>query len=414
VPTSFPSSSQKHVLLLSPFFFPELISTGRYNSCLAESLVSSGVTLDVVTSHPLFPTWKIHPSDATLPGMRIHRGGRWLSYPHSPLLRRALLETWFCIHTLTFWVSFYLISRLRRRPRQSLVVVAVFPPSLFFALLSYILPTSLPRVGIFHDLQGVYADNGSGPIHRLIGWLIKSVEHRAFNACDWLVFLSNSMMSRAITAYDLDPNCCTVSHPFVTLSKQLADSSVIDLAFNDSQFNVVYSGALGDKQEPDLLLAFFGALQKQAPFIRCHIFSAGPHFLRLEQEAARLQVSLHDLVPARELATLYHRSTVQIIPQAFGTSDGSLPSKLPNLLAAGVPIFVICEPGSEVGTLVESFDAGAVSTSWDTDILVDVFMNAWPHLISESHSQRRARLKQPLADMFSIDSVVHHITKHFN
>jgi hypothetical protein len=413
VPYSAPSPGEKHVLLFSPFFYPELISTGRYNSYLAESLVSCGVTLDVVASHPLFPTWKIHPSDALLPGMRIHRGGRWLTYPNSPLLRRALLEFWFCFHTLKFWILFLSKKRLRRLPRQSLVVVPVFPPSLFFALLSYLLPSSLPRVGLVHDLQGVYADNG-GTIHRLIGRLIKSVEHRAFHACDCLVFLSNSMMSRAISAYDLDPTRCSVSHPFITLSKALSDSPLIDLAFNDSQHNVVYSGALGDKQQPDLLLSFFGALQQRAPFIRCHIFSAGPHLKRLEQDAARLNVALHDLVPSCDLATLYERSSVQVIPQAFGTADGSLPSKLPNLLAAGVPVFVICEHGSEVGTLIQSLDAGAISTSWDIDTLVDTFMTAWPLLISESHDHRRARLSQSLSDLFSLDSVVHQITRYFS
>ena len=404
----YPLTTQKvtkHVLIFSPFFYPESISTGRYNTCLAQSLVSFGIKLDVIASHPLFPAWVIQPSQASLHGMRIHRGGRWLHYPRSPLLRRALLELWFSIHASHFWLQLIIRKGLRSTSSESRIVVPIFPPSLFFAILSIFLPSSIFRVGIVHDLQGVYADKG-GKAHRLIGRLIHSVERRAFRACDRLVFLSNSMMTRAIKSYALDSSCCVVSYPFVTLSSPALVSPAVDLALQQTTHNVVYSGALGDKQQPDLLLAFFAALQQRVPSIRCHIFSAGPHFTRLIPQAIRLRVSVHDLVPSTDLAYLYKCSSVQVIPQSFGTGDGSLPSKLPNLLAAGVPIFAICEPCSELGSLVHSLNAGAVSNTWDINTLVDDFLTAWPDLISESHSHRQSRLESKIQELFSLDSLI--------
>ena len=409
----FPLTTQqlkKHVLIFSPFFYPESISTGRYNTCLAQALVSFGLKLDVIASHPLFPAWVIQPSQASLHGMRIHRGGRWLFYPRSPLLRRALLELWFSIHAICFWLKFITSNTLLSTSTESLVVVPIFPPSLFFAILSLFLPSSISRVGIVHDLQGVYADKG-GKAHRLIGRLIHSVERRAFQACDRLVFLSNSMMTRAIKSYALESSRCFVSHPFVTLSSSSSTSPAVDQALQQTIHNVVYSGALGDKQQPDLLLAFFAALQQRMPSIRCHIFSAGPHFTRLIPQAIRLHVSVHDLVPSTELAYLYKRSSVQVIPQSFGTGDGSLPSKLPNLLAAGVPIFAICEPCSELGSLVHSLNAGAVSNTWDINTLVDDFLVAWPDLIAESHFHRQSRLENKIQELFSLDSLILNIIK---
>jgi colanic acid biosynthesis glycosyl transferase WcaI len=393
------------VLFLSPFFYPESISTGRYNTFLVQALVRAGSEVHVVASHPLFPSWKPKISRLSLDGVSIHRGGSFLAYSKYPLLRRLILELWFSFHVLTFWFSNN--SRLPSPARKpsSLVVVSVFPPSLFFAFLSFFLPKSVRRVGIVHDLQGIYAARGTF-IHRLLGRVIHYIEQRSFTACDTMVFLSTSMLSSAVHSYGLDKRRCIVSHPFVTLPPTATSTSKVSIDLRSDCYHVVYSGALGDKQEPDKLLAFLGKLQARAPFLQCHIFSAGPHFDRLRPAALRLGVSLHDLVPSDELTLLYSKSSVQIIPQSFGTGEGSLPSKLPNLLASGVPVFVVCDPSSELGSLVRSLNAGVVCHQWSSDILVESFLSAWPYFQSETHAHRKARLGPFIAEIFSLQPVI--------
>ncbi|MGB8475721.1 MAG: hypothetical protein WCE61_16705, partial [Candidatus Acidiferrum sp.] len=44
--------------LFSPFFYPETISTGKYNTILSRALAERGVEVNVVTSHPFYPNWK--------------------------------------------------------------------------------------------------------------------------------------------------------------------------------------------------------------------------------------------------------------------------------------------------------------------------------------------------------------------
>jgi colanic acid biosynthesis glycosyl transferase WcaI len=392
------------VLLLSPFFFPESISTGRYNTFLVQALVRLGSQVHVVASHPLFPSWKPKISRLTLDGVCIHRGGAFIPYSKSPLLRRVILETWFTLHVLVFF--FFTNSRPTATAAElpCFVVVPVFPPSLYFALLSFFLPRSVRTVGIVHDLQGIYASRGSR-IHRILGSLIHSVERRSFHACDTLVFLSTSMLTSAVETYGLDKDRCIVSHPFVTLPPVPSTPLPTKIQLTSDCYHVIYSGALGDKQEPDLLLSFLGELQTRAPFIHCHIFSAGPHFDRLRPAALRLGVSLHDLVPSDDLPFLYSQSSVQIIPQSFGTGEGSLPSKLPNLLAAGVPVFVICDPESELGSLVKSLNAGVVCHQWSPVYLVDSFLAAWPYFQSETHAERRAVLL-----LLSLRSLVYNLS----
>jgi colanic acid biosynthesis glycosyl transferase WcaI len=397
-----------HVLLLSPFFYPESISTGRYNTFLAQSLVRLGSQVEVVASHPIFPSWKPKISRSSLEGVLIHRGGGYLLYPNSPLFRRFILELWFTFHALLFWLTSQARLTSTNHELSHLVVVPIFPPSLFFSVLSFMLPRYVRKVGIVHDLQGVYASKGSF-IHRLLGRLIHAVERRSFHSCDSLVFLSTSMLSTAVQSYGLDRIRCTVSHPFVTLPKLYSSSPSVDLGLGSASYHVVYSGALGDKQEPDLLLDFLGALHAKAPYLQCHIFSAGPHLDRIRPLAIRLGVHLHDLVPSDDLPHLYSQSSVQIIPQSFGTGDGSLPSKLPNLLAAGVPVFVVCDPGSELGSLVTTFNAGVVCHDWSPDVLVDCFLASWPAFQAESHAQRKARLAPLISRTFSLQPVLDQI-----
>jgi colanic acid biosynthesis glycosyl transferase WcaI len=387
------------ILLLSPFFFPEQISTGKYNTHLAETLALAGYDVTVVASHPVYPNWQAEICNAALPRIEIKRGGGWIVYPRSPMLRRMILELWYTWHVST---SYF---RLGSRPD---IVISIFPPSLFFVFLHLLIPDAVCRIGIVHDLQGVYAARSSSILHNVIHF----VEKRCFSACDRLIFLSQSMANRAIAEYRLVSERCGVCYPFVATDVDVKDStSLVDVLLPDV-FNVVYSGALGEKQNPDELFAFMNHIANEHADIACHIFSGGPIFdrLRLDNQGANnCKVQFHTLVSGEQLAELYARSSVQIIPQALNTSEGSLPSKLPNLLATGVPIFVICEPGSELGDLVNEAKAGVVANTWDISELAEQFRVHRNNLVMESKYDRRQRLKAFVKSKFSIDYVVENV-----
>lgn len=394
-------STSHPVLLLSPFFFPEFISTGRYNTVLAEALVRRGETVLVFASHPLYPKWKPEVSSETLPGISVVRGGAWLRYPKSAKLRRLVLEIWYAMFACGHFF------RLKVKPR---LVVPIFPPSLFFLILSLMVGRNSVIVGIVHDLQGVYAKRSASMLGRLLQSCIHWVESRCFARCHRLVFLSQSMAERAIQEYGLDGARCVVCYPFAALPPEhVATGIALANVLPERLTHVVYSGALGDKQNPNALFAFMNALGQRSPSLRCHVFSGGPHFERLKAGAGALRgcaVTFHDLVPAEQIEELYTRSSIQIIPQADGTGVGSLPSKLPNLLAAGVPLFAICEPNSELRYLVEKANAGVVAQSWEPIELSEQFDALLATLASETRDQRKARQRAFVQTSFSVDAVV--------
>ena len=351
-------------LVLSPFFYPEPISTGRYNLTMVQGLIDAGCKSTVACCHPFYPAWKVERSDAQLPGMSIIRGGSGLRFPKHPMLRRALLESWFAVFaTVAAW----------RQRRDIDAVVVVFPPSLFFLGVSMVLPKRVRRVGVIHDLQGVHAEASRSKLTRALVGVIAAIERRAFRACDRLVVLSTAMAEKLVETTGYERSRVHVVYPFVNLPPPRPGACRLVAQFPPDQLHLVYSGALGEKQNPAQLAAIFEVIAQRSPGVMIHVFSEGPAF---EQMRARLgglpggRIAFAPLVPDEDVAELYARADIQLIPQAAGTQHGSMPSKLPNILASGRQVLAICDDDSELATMVARFDAGISLSSWHPDDVV--------------------------------------------
>lgn len=386
-----------HVAFIySPFFYPELISTGKYNTSLAEGLVSTGWSVYAVCSHPLYPTWKPCRSNLSIPGITPLRGGRYNCYPKNTLLKRAILELWFFFHST--------IQTIKKRNEIDLVI-AIYPPSLFMLGVSLIIPKKSPVLGIVHDLQGVYAITRPNIVRKLIRDLIHWVERRAFQRCDHLIFLSETMREISIREYGLKFDKTSVFYPFINIqdvSRTNMDS--LDDIFPSDGKSIVYSGALGEKQAPEQLIQLILALLDSFPEMHALIFSQGPIFESLKKSSHHPRLKFHSLVDQINLPELLHRSDIQIIPQATNTSDGSLPSKLPNLIAARTKILCISDPNSEIGAIINQYSLGAVSYSWDISRCIELT----EHLLALSSCEPTHEDKFIL-DKFSFNRLITHI-----
>lgn len=388
----------KRTLLLSPFFFPEMISTGRYNTYLAKAMVARGADVDIVASHPLYPDWKPRGAHEQLEGMRIHRGGVWMRYPRKDALRRLLLEIWFAFHSLSVCL---------RRRRDLDVVVFVFPPVLFSFILKVVIPKRVRVVGIVHDLQGLMMSSGIVGGKRILGRIMLAGEGYSLRMCDEVICLSRSMADVVVRQLGVCNERCKVFYPFAVWEPGDTGGYLADI-FEEGRIHVVYAGALGHKQIPSFLLKVFEALCGFRKDVVCHIFSRGPIFDRLVRQrdgAAADRIRFHDLVPERALGELYRRSGIQVIPQASGTGAAAFPSKLPNLLAAGVPVFSICAQGSELMQVTREC-GGAASTPDDASSVAKDISEYVDEVAGETHEQRKARSTANLEKMFSVDGLV--------
>lgn len=381
----------RNILIISPFFSPELISTGKFNTDMALALRDEGHHVTILCSHPLYPKWKTEKSEEQIPGIRIIRGGLRVRYPKRTMLRRAILELWFA--------SFVLKNIFKNQKKQD-IIVPVFPPSLAFYVILPLLNKKIIKVGIVHDLQEIYSSKKKGTLNKIISFFINKIEKGNFNGCDKIIFLSSEMKDTAKEIYALAKSKLEVQYPFVTKKNQGKTNALANILIND-KINIVYSGALGEKQNPEGLYTFFDFASKSLKNARFHLFSQGHIFEELKERNLNPSIKFHDLVEKENLWELYERSTIQVVPQLSGTSKGSLPSKLPNLLASDCQILVITDKDSEIEKIFKTNNFQTVITSWKNEFL----LKAVEEILNEKKQNNTERIKKA-EGIFNIDSLI--------
>jgi hypothetical protein len=378
------------ILYISPFFFPELISTGKYNTYLVKALVDSGCELEVICSHPLYPKWKPEVSSETLDNVKIIRGGQFVRYPKKPLIRRFILE---------LWMLFFVFRHSVFSRKQYDSIIFVFPPN-FVALLIPLLRSKNTRViGIVHDIQGVMAKPEMGLISSIIMKGIHLIEGYSYKACHDLIFLSANMKSAAGELYSIPDENTIVRYPFITIDTNNSEHQ-LDHIFSGVVSSVVYSGALGEKQAPDKLIKLFIKLLENDHQVHAFVFSQGIVFDRIKSQYTHERLHFYPLVAEDDLPELIARSTIQVIPQDMGTSGGAFPSKLPNILAAGTKLFCITDKGGEIDVLLRDYSRSVLCYSWENnleDSLLE-FLHADVHDLSDSD--------KVILEKFSLPSLV--------
>ena len=261
----------KKILILSPFFYPEPISTGKYNTEFANHLANNSFDVSVLCCHPIYPRWIVEKTDKKLKNIKIKRGGAFLKFPNNKYVRRAILELWFFL---------FILINLRELFKQD-IIIAVLPPSLFMTTFIF-LPKKIKKIGIVHDLQNIHLGKKTSLFKNIINKLIYFIERSAFKRCENLIYLSNEMLEYATNEYKLHDKKSDVLYPFITLDS-FSNNRNLDYNFSDKNFNIVYSGALGEKQNPDALYEIALSVIKKAKEARFIFFSEGSNFQKLKK-----------------------------------------------------------------------------------------------------------------------------------
>lgn len=386
------NNKKKNILIISPFFFPEPISTGKFNTDIAIKLRDLGNSVTVVCSHPFYPKWKVEKSNKQIDGIKIIRGGSRIYYSKKTFFKRLTLELWY---------SLFVFRKIFKLQNETDVLITVFPPSFAFYLLIPFLKIKINKIGMIHDLQEVYSANKKSPIHSLISFFINKVEKRCFNNCDKLLFLSEEMKEEAQRLYNLEPSKLAVQYPFSSFTEN--DTKDLEEILPLGKTNILYSGALGEKQNPQQLYEFFDYASEKIDNCNFYFFSQGVLFNQLKKQNKNPKIHFHNLVPKENISELYKRSSVQIIPQQPQTSKGSLPSKLPNLLASGTKILLITDKNSELEKLFKKHNLQQVVTSWDKEKLLVSLKSILKNKNNKENQQKIAK------ELFHIDQMIHKI-----
>lgn len=370
-------------MLISPFFFPEPISTGKYNTDLALNLVKQGHRVHVWCFHSFYPDWKIIKSDQQLKNIFIKRGGLGVRFTGKQFIDRIILELSFL---------FFVIKEKVNNKHAFDNIIFVSPPSLSIFIFKAF-KANVNKVIIVHDLQFIHIKT----INKTLSKVVFFIEKKLMRLSNKLIFLSEEMKSFFDSSKQFTNSHIHVQWPFVNIEKGKSQKPILKKGIN-----IVYSGALGAKQSPERLLSLFDYASNQNKDWNFYFFSSGSHFDSIKKSNKNSKIHFYHLVDKEKVYQLYAESTVQIIPQTSGSSSGSLPSKLPNLIYSETKILTITDSQSELEKIIQQYPNGISINSWESSI----FAQALDKLVRMKTTNKSTEIEKMCKDYFSVDSLI--------
>jgi colanic acid biosynthesis glycosyl transferase WcaI len=358
------------VLIFSINYWPEVTGIGAFTTYRAEYLAASGHEVEVRTTFPYYPEWKIPAPYAGRFALSEERNGvrivRSYAYIPNPVtaLKRVIFEA-----------SFVLFATLRALWRKRPDVLLVVSPPLGLAVPAFLL-SRLWRIPYVFDVEDLQPD-AAADLGMLPGWAVKilyKVEAAAYRHAKLVTTLTSSMKKRIVEK--------GVPREKVELLEPRMDDSLVELRLEEGvafrrrfnlgeRFLVTHSGNMGVKQGLEVVLGA-AALHRRDDSLLFLFVGDGADCERLQRRAAQMQLRNVRFVPLldqEDFRGLLCASGICLVTQQHSVSEIAFPSKIVTYLAAGRPILASVNPECEVARVVRESGAGRVVNAEDPDAL---------------------------------------------
>lgn len=354
------------ILMLSINYWPEVTGIGAFTTYRAEYLAAAGHDIEVCTTFPYYPEWKVAPAYAgkllaseTRNGVRIRR-----SYAYVPSSATAVKRI---VHEASFIASVMARTAFCKRPDVLLVV----SPPLGLAVPAILL-SRLWRVPYVFDVEDLQPDSAAdlGMLPRPVVKLLYGLESAAYRHASLVTTLTATMKDRIALK--------GVAKEKIALLEPRVDESLSDIVAKegrefrvrygiDGKFLVTYSGNIGVKQKLDVVIDA-AALHRSDDSILFLIVGHGADCARIQCRASDLGLSNVRFLPLLDEADfrgLLSASNVCLVTQQKIGSEIAFPSKIVTYLAAGCPVIASVSLESEVARIAAESGAGAVTEAED-------------------------------------------------
>jgi len=340
----------RSVLIYGMNYAPEPTGVGRYSGELGAFLAREGLRVEIITAIPHYPGWFVREgfrnrySVERAGGMRITR---------CPLLLNSKMQgVWRILAPLTFSISSLPIAVWRILTVKPDTVLCV-EPTLFVAPVALLAAKLIRARTVLHvqDLE-IDAAFAVGHLHSGLAKRIAiAFERTLLRSFDAVVTISDRMKER-LEEKGIPPSRLKVVRNWVDLEKIRPMAGVstfrLELGIPNNEFVALYAGNIGQKQALPIVLNAAEFLRDE-PNLTFVIAGDGPEKNRLMKQFGHLpNVRFIPVQPEVRICDLLNLADVHLLPQASGTADLVLPSKLGGMLASGKPSIVMADPGTEL------------------------------------------------------------------
>ena len=380
---------KKRIFVVSELYHPELTSTGLYMTGIAESLASH-FAVSVLCSQPTYSSrGQRAPTDEVRGGVSIHRC--WsTTMPKDRLTSRiANMATFSCS---------VLFAALRRFRRGDVALVVTNPPVLPFVIRC---AATVRGTRVVLKIDDLYPDillaTGFARPTSLLVRVLASASRRLILRCERVVVCGRDMAERVRGRLG-----DAVGQPPVVVITNWADVDVVKAVPRRhgvlwpelmGRFVVLHAGNLGRAQDLETVLRAAKALAAEEDIVFVMVGSGGrEEWLAGEIRDRNLANVVVKGAMARERQTEFLSvcdvALTALVPQMLGVS---VPSKLYNYLAAGRPVIVVGDRGSEACLTVEEDRVGWFVRAADWQGLAETVRFARDHPVEVAEMGRRAR-----------------------
>jgi colanic acid biosynthesis glycosyl transferase WcaI len=355
--------TRREVLLTGLNFAPEQTGIAPYTTGLARHLNDSGLAVTVVTGHPHYPEWRLHPGYETprpterVDGVEVIRVRHPVpGDPTGPA--RILMEAVFALRSgRELW---------RRRSDVALVV----SPALLSALPAIAMKkVRRHAVGIVvQDLYGAAvteAGLGGSLLARATAWLERQVMQRADGIAVIHPLFRDRLVTMGIPADRIRviPNWSHVTIPDINREEVRRE-----LGWAADEVIALHAGNMGVKQGLDTLVETARRAAETGSDVRIVLLGDGSQKRHLQEQAQGLP-SLDFLAPLPEgqFERAIAAADCLLLNEKEGVLEMSVPSKLTTYFKAGRPVVAATHPSSGAAQLVRDSGAGVLVDSGDAD-----------------------------------------------
>lgn len=359
------------ILILSINYWPEVTGIGAFTTYRAEYLAAAGHEVEVCTTFPYYPEWKVPEdykgrlsSSEERNGVRIFRSFAYIPNPVTAVRR--------IVHEGSFVLSSLIRACFRKRPD---VLLVVSPPLGLGA--SAIFLSRIWRIPYVFDVEDLQPDSAAdlGMLPSSALRFLYCVERAAYRNAAMVTTLTTSMRRRIISK--------GIPEQKVELVEPRMDDSLADLSAVEGRdfrrrynlhdaFLVTYSGNMGVKQGLNVVVET-AQLNRSDPSTLFLLVGSGSDCERLRRRAAELGLSNVRFLPLLDEADfrgLVAASNICLVTQQKSVSEVAFPSKIVTYMAAACPIIASVNPENEVAHITWESGAGRVVRPEDPEGLL--------------------------------------------
>jgi colanic acid biosynthesis glycosyl transferase WcaI len=380
-----------HILLVTPYYAPDLGPSAPLVTMLCEDLVKMGHQVTVLAAVPHFPSGRVSPEyrqrawyKETYNGVLVYRV--WV-----PDGDRAILP-----HRLLTFIIYQLITSFIGLSLSYDVVIISNPAietGLPFVFLSWLRrkPTLLFVWDVYPDVGvhlGVFK-------HPAIIALVKATEDFFLLRSGAVHVLSENFIN-VLAARGVERSKFVVIPPWLDtefihpLPRQNSFSEEFNLV---RYFVVLYAGNLGMSQGLDKILLTAKALSSHTDILFVFV-GDGANRESLVSQVETLQIENVKFIPFQpreRLPEVLASADIALVSLQSGLENDSLPSKTFPILASGRPIVAVMDKDNALAGLIELSKAGKCVPPADIDALAKVilFLKSAPDVCQEMSKNAR-------------------------